>query len=222
MKESYFTLSTLDQKAAAMLTELKQMRERHAEQVFHPERAALLVLDMQLYFGEADSHAFVPSIEAILPNVQRLIKVFGEFRRPIFFTRHLNTVADAGLMSAWWQDLIRPDSTASRLLPQMDVSKGVVIRKSRYDAFYETSLQNNLREHDVSQVVVAGVMTHLCCETTARSAFMRGFEVFFCVDGTATYNEAFHRAALLNLSHGFALPVLCAEIVRPFALLDHW
>jgi bifunctional isochorismate lyase / aryl carrier protein len=57
-------------------------------------------------------------------------------------------------------------------------------------------------------------MTHLCCETTARSAFMRGFEVFFTMDGTATYNEQLHRASLLTLSHGFALPVLMDELLR--------
>jgi isochorismate hydrolase len=57
-------------------------------------------------------------------------------------------------------------------------------------------------------------MTHLCCETTARSAFMRGLQVFIAVDGTATYSEAFHRASLLNLSHGFALPVLVDEILE--------
>jgi len=62
-------------------------------------------------------------------------------------------------------------------------------------------------------LAVTGVMTHLCCETTARSAFMRGFDVFFAIDGTATYTEALHRAALLNLAHGFTLPVLTEEIL---------
>ena len=38
------------------------------------------------------------------------------------------------------------------------------------------------------------------------------FEVFFCVDGTATYTEEVHRASLLNLSHGFSIPALCEEL----------
>ena len=67
-------------------------------------------------------------------------------------------------------------------------------------------------------MVVSGVMTHLCCETTARSAFVRGFEVFFLIDGTATYNKEHHLATLLNLSHGFANLVLSGEI---FVALDH-
>jgi isochorismate hydrolase len=61
-----------------------------------------------------------------------------------------------------------------------------------------------LRASGVTQVVICGVMTHLCCESTARSAFMHGYEVFFPVDGTATYNLTYHRASLVNLAHGFA------------------
>jgi isochorismate hydrolase len=63
-------------------------------------------------------------------------------------------------------------------------------------------------------------MTHLCCETSARAAFVRGFEVLFPVDGTATYNQAFHRATLLNLSHGFAKVVLADEILAAVARHD--
>jgi len=57
-------------------------------------------------------------------------------------------------------------------------------------------------------------MAHLCCETTARSAFVKGFEVVFVIDGTATYNKDFYISTLLNLSHGFAIPVLTEEILN--------
>ena len=42
---------------------------------------------------------------------------------------------------------------------------------------------------------------------------MRGFEVFFAVDGTATYIEEFHRGTIFNLSHGFAKAVLVSDII---------
>ena len=48
--------------------------------------------------------------------------------------------------------------------------------------------------------------------TIARAAFMHGFEVFFLVDGTATYTAAYNQASLLNLSHGFAELMLVWEI----------
>jgi isochorismate hydrolase len=89
----------------------------------------------------------------------------------------------------------------------------MILPKTQYDAFYGTSLEAELRRYAVDQVVISGVMTHLCCETTARAAFVRGFQVFFLVDGTATYNQDFHRASLLNLSHGFATLSLVSEIL---------
>src|SRR4030042_1513571 len=90
---------------------------------------------------------------------------------------------------------------------------GTLIQKSQYDAFYHTQLNELLHTSGVTQVVLCGVMTHLCCETTARSAFMHGFEVFFPVDGTATYNLAYHRASLLNLAHGFANLVFINDLL---------
>ena len=89
-----------------------------------------------------------------------------------------------------------------------------VMDKTQYDAFYNTDLETRLRDEDVTQVVIGGVMTHLCCETTARSAFVRDFDVFFLVDGTATYNLNYHLSSLRNLSHGFGSMVRVREIVN--------
>jgi isochorismate hydrolase len=119
-------------------------------------------------------------------------------------------------MAKWWHELVRPDAAGSKIAAGLDFSQGKIVRKSQYDAFHGTSLEADLRVSGVGEVVITGVMAHLCCETTARSAFTRGFEVFFTIDGTATYTEAFHLATLLNLSHGFAVPVLCEEIFEAF------
>lgn len=215
-KETYFKPDTIQHKSQKMLEALASFRSRHTDIVFQPECAALLVLDMQEYFLQEKSHAFIPSAPAILPNIQTLIRIFCERNRPIVFTRHVNTDGDAGMMSSWWQEMIRPESPASTISASLDVSTGVVIPKTQYDAFYNTSLEDVLRGRGVEQVVVTGVMTHLCCETTARSAFVRGFAVFFCVDGTATYTEEAHQASLLNLAHGFAVPAISHEIIKCF------
>ena len=210
-RETYFTPETIQQKSRVMLESLASFRSRHADIIFRPERAALLVLDMQEYFLCEGSHAFIPSAPAILPNLQRLISDFTAHNRPVIFTRHVNTDEDAHMMSRWWRDLIRADSPDSAISASLDISKGIVIPKTQYDAFYNTPLEETLRGRGVEQVIVTGVMTHLCCETTARSAFVRGFEVFFCADGTATYTKELHRSTLLNLSHGVAIPTVCAD-----------
>jgi nicotinamidase-related amidase len=213
-KETYFTADTLAQNAAKMLRQTPDAkRDRLCR--FTPTRSALLVLDLQRYFLEKSSHAFVPSAVAILPGIRALIQAFSACRLPIIFTRHLNTPADSGNMAAWWREVLTIENPLSAICPDLDVAAGTIIHKSQYDAFHGTALTEQLHDRSVTQVVVCGVMTHLCCESTVRSAFMHGFEVFFTVDGTATYNEAFHRATLLNLAHGFATLALVADLL-PF------
>ena len=213
MKEAYFTAGSLEQKALELCRPFEGQRARRLGR-YAPAQSALLVLDMQDYFIEAASHAWVPSAAAILPGIQALVEAYQGRGWPVIFTQHLNTPADAGQMAAWWRELLTAENPLSQVTPQLEPAQGQVIPKSQYDAFYATPLEARLRKLGVSQVVVCGLMTHLCCETTARSAFVRGFEVFFCVDGTATYNEDFHRASLLNLAHGFAALALVKELLQ--------
>ena len=56
----------------------------------------------------------------------------------------------------------------------------------------------------VEDVVVSGIMTNLCCESTARDAYYRDYRVFFPADGTGSISEEMHVASLLNLAFGFA------------------
>jgi isochorismate hydrolase len=212
-KERYLTPETLQLKSQELLASVSDFRQRHADIGFRPARAALLVLDLQEYFLQEKSHAFVPSAPAILPGVAELIAAFVAADYPVIATRHLNTLNDAGMMSKWWRDIIKSQTAYSHNITIANSSKIIFINKPQYDAFFQTPLEDILRERGIEQVVISGVMTHLCCETTARSAFMRGFEVFFTIDGTATYNEQLHRASLMTLSHGFAIPVLIAELL---------
>lgn len=210
VKETYFSLDTVQQKAVAMLNGLHVSARTPT---LTPKNSALLILDMQDYFLDATSHAFVPNAAAIIPGIQTLIMAYAQHEYPIIFTQHLNTQEDAAMMGIWWHELITLDHPLSEITTDLDSNLGSVLRKSQYDAFFDTNLESWLKDRNVSQVVICGVMTHLCCETTARSAFMRGFEVFFTIDGTATYNEKFHRATLSNLSHGFARPMLVSDVL---------
>jgi isochorismate hydrolase len=119
-------------------------------------------------------------------------------------------------MLRWWRDLILAENPSSAITPALDTHGHAALIKNQYDAFHQTQLETQLHQQNITQIVISGVMTHLCCETTARSAFMRGFDVFFMVDGTATYNENFHQATLLNLAHGFATLLLTRQVLENF------
>ena len=210
-KEQYFTPDTIGKKADQMLRDVKELRNRHPLKL-SVERSALLVLDMQRYFLDSQSHAFIPSAPAIIPGIVKLINKCEGNGIPVILTQHQNSESDAGMMSTWWKDLMTPQSDYNQIIDELKPGSNAALVKSQYDAFYQTELEEILSEKAISQLVICGVMTHLCCETTARSAFVRGFEVFFTIDGTATYNEPLHRATLWNAAHGFAIPMLVDEI----------
>ncbi len=213
MKDHYFTTQSLESVSLEIYQQVsKQTRIKRLS--YQPPASALLVLDMQEYFFNPASHAYIPSAEAILSGIIQLINAYSFHGRPTLFTQHINTEHDAGMMAIWWREIINSQNPFHRIIPEIDLSKGLLIEKHQYDAFYGTQLNETLRGEDISQVVICGVMTHLCCETTARSAFMNGFQVFFPVDGTATYSLEFHRASLLNLAHGFASIMLVKDILQ--------
>jgi len=217
MKENYFKTGTICQRAEEFLKAIKPLRDKH-KWTLDPAGAALLVLDMQRYFLEPGSHAFIPAAKAIIPKIKRLQTLFSERNLPVIRTRHINNEKNAGQMKKWWRELITEDNPLSALSTELPGKGVTVLNKSRYDSFYATDLHRFLTNRDVKQVVITGVMTHLCCETTARSAFMRGYDVFFGIDTTATYNRDFHRSSLMNLAHGFAIPLLETEIPEAFAI----
>jgi len=79
-------------------------------------------------------------------------------------------------------------------------------------------LEERLVEMGVEEVIVAGVMTNLCCETTAREAFVRGFRVFFSADATATSSVDLHDATLNNLAYGFAYLLDCDRLKQALSV----
>jgi bifunctional isochorismate lyase/aryl carrier protein len=213
MKDAYFLEENIKEVAGEMFQQVIGIHRRDTV-LKAPRQSALIVLDMQEYFLNVSSHAYLPSAGAIIPGINRLIETYQAQGRPVIFTRHLNTDSNAGTLKTWWSDLITEENPLSELSRRLPFGETIVIQKSQYDAFYNTDMGNILTGFGVQHVLICGVMTHLCCETTARSAFVHGFEVWFAVDGTATQNEEFQRATLLNLSHGFATPVMVDEVLE--------
>jgi len=193
---------------------LSEHRTRAHE--FSPKISALLVIDMQRYFLERDSHAFLPASELMLGNVERLV---GEYRAkslPIIFTRHaILPNEDPGAMGRWWGDRIRDEDPMSQIVPSLRPMDGeTLLRKSKYNAFAGTDLEAKLRRLGVKQLMITGVMTHLCCETTARDAFTRDFDIFVVIDGMTSSSEDLHVSSLKTLVDGFAIPVTTEEALR--------
>jgi len=120
-------------------------------------------------------------------------------------TLHTNTKQNAAMMGKWWKRLIDSNDSYAKLYDKIRVPRNAhIINKSQYDCFYGTNLDELLRHNDIETLIICGVMTNLCVETTARSAFVRGYRVILPIDATAAYNLEFHKSTCLNLAFGFA------------------
>ncbi len=119
------------------------------------------------------------------------------------------------MFGEFFEDYIRCGEWDSLLWEGLGpISEGELIRKDSYDAFYKTGLEERLRAEGVTQVVVCGFVAHLCCETTVRSAFVRGFRPYFPADATASWREIHHFSALLSAASGFAVVELSDKFIE--------
>jgi ureidoacrylate peracid hydrolase len=80
-----------------------------------------------------------------------------------------------------------------------------IVTKHRYGAFHNTDLESILRVHGIRTVVLTGVATNACVETTAREAFVRDYYVVFTADGTACYSDEAHEATLRTIDKYFGV-----------------
>jgi nicotinamidase-related amidase len=86
------------------------------------------------------------------------------------------------------QGVIDDGSVSAELHPELDIVPGdIIVAKPRFGAFHGTDLETILRAAGIDTLIIGGIATNMCVETTAREAATREFRVLFLRDGTATF-----------------------------------
>ena len=166
-----------------------------------PKFAALLVIEMQYVF--LNEMNIITELQ--INNIKNIIAAAERSGVKIIYVRRNDDSEISKSLVEWWGgDKIERDSEGWKIIDSLDTGDKIVIDKNHYSAFFQTDLDAILKSEHIEDVIITGVMTNCCCETTARDAFMRGYLVFFINDATATVNEDLHLATLKNLSFGFA------------------
>lgn len=144
------------------------------------KNAALIVIDVQEGF---DDPAFWgkrnnPSADK---NIGALIAQWEKERKPIVIVRH---------DSASIGSVLHPSKPGNSLKPYVKaVSPSLLVTKSVNSAFYgRPDLHEWLQVNAITQVVIVGIQTNMCCETTARMAGNLGYDVIFVPDATHTFD----------------------------------
>jgi nicotinamidase-related amidase len=214
--EPFVTTGNIELKTGQWLSFLEEYARPGRDLVLRRERCALLIIDMLRYFAHPEGRVHLPSTQAVIPRIGKLLNRWRRSGAAVVFTRHChNGPEDLGMLGKFFGDYIRCDERDSEIIDELRPMPGErVFRKHTYDAFHGTGLEEYLEEGGLDQVLVTGVLTQMCCETTARSAFVRGFEVYVPVDALTTSTEELHLGSLRGLATGFAVMTSTDAVLR--------
>jgi len=178
---------------------------------------ALMMIDMQRDFmepggfGEALGND-VRRLQAIVPPLRQLLDFFRQHHLPVIHTlechqadlsdcppskrdrgRGTLKIGDPGPMG---RILVR-DEPGNAIIPELAPADGeYVVHKPGKGAFYKTGLQNYLVEQQITHLLITGVTTEVCVQTTMREANDRGYDCLMVSDCTESYFPEFKQATL--------------------------
>ena len=185
-----------------------------------PNKTALINIDMQNCFVEKSPVAAPRGME-ILPRINKLAEACRNVGALLIHTIHVvrpdgsNTGVMGEIIPAIAAGLINKGNPQAELHPGIVVgSDDIILEKPRYGAFTGTDLELILRNKGIDTVIITGICTNVCCETTAREANMRDFHVFFLSDATATFDTP-------ELSADQIQPVVLATMKAAFAQVEN-
>ena len=195
------------------------------------EETALVVVDMQNTFCHPDGAfarlgADVSPLTGVVPAVADLVAAARAARVPVVVVKHVlrSDYRDGGII---FNELKRPlrgagaivgGSWEAELVDELAVEpEDVVVEKRRFSAFFGTDLDVVLRSRGIASLVVCGVTTNICVESTARDAAQRDYRTFVVADATAEIDPAKHDHALTTLGYAFCSVVVAADVLQAWA-----
>jgi nicotinamidase-related amidase len=187
------------------------------EFTFDPSSLALVIIDMQRDFIEPGGFGAalgndVRLLEPIIPSVARLLQAFRERQMTIVHTKECHRadlsdcppakrlrgrgslgIGDSGPMGR----ILIEGEPGNDFIPALRPQAGEwVLSKPGKGAFYATGFQEELQRRGITHLLITGVTTEVCVQTTMREANDRGFECLLVEDATESYFPAFKRATI--------------------------
>lgn len=183
---------------------------------FEPDRAALLIHDMQEYFlnfwGEN-----CPMMEKVVANIAALRQFCKQHNIPVYYTAQPKDQSDddrALLNDMWGPGLTRSPEQQQIVAALSPDEADTVLVKWRYSAFHRSPLEQMLKETGRNQLIITGVYSHIGCMTTATDAFMRDIKPFMVADALADFSREEHLMSLKYVA-GRSGRVVMTETLLP-------
>ena len=184
----------------------------HAFDRLDPAKTALIVIDMQNVWVKEGMPAYTPYCEAIVPNINLLARAMRDAGGSVWWIRAIYG-DDAPRTWSAYMEFLSPEFLGDRLgalkgeegamlWHALDVQPGDQhVIKRRFSALIQGSsdLLERLQAAGIDTVIIAGTATNICCESTARDAFMLNYRTLVVSDANATCRRGAN--ASLTLFH---------------------
>lgn len=168
-------------------------------------RTALLVIDMQNDFVLEGAPMEVPAARDAIPGIQRLISAARELNVPVIYSQHTlledsqNSILEATYNPKLFSVGMRKGTPGVQVIEDLKPQpEDTIIEKYRYDAFHNTLMEPTLKNirglNQIDTVIITGTLTEVCCESTARGAYMRDYKVAFVSDATGGLSKEAQKA----------------------------
>ncbi|MGW4483932.1 cysteine hydrolase family protein [Amycolatopsis sp. NPDC004368] len=178
-----------------------------------PAKAAVVVVDVQNDYCHPDGACAnrgedVSAAGAMIPRLQTLLTGARAHGVPVVFVRTAHEKAtDSAALTARSGGrsgvVCRAGTWGAEFFEVTPLPGEPVVAKHRYSGFVNTRLDSVLRTLRVETLVMAGVSTNVCVESTARHGYMLDYHIAFIGDCCAAFTQAEHDAALMNIDKYF-------------------
>lgn len=192
-------------------------------QLFEQTATALLVVDVQNDYCDkngaiARAGFDVSGVAAMMPNLRSLLDAAHACEMPVVLVQ---TSHDSSTDSSAWRDraggkmkeVCRPGTWGSQFYQIEPAPEDIVVTKSRYSAFVNTKLDLVLRAREIKTLIVAGVATNVCVESTVRDACMLDYRVVLANDACSSFSTLAHHMSINNIESYFGRTANVTQIV---------
>ena len=209
---------------------VERLGREHVQETFNTEKTALVVVDMQNYFMDESQMAGCPVGQTIVANVNRIASVVRQTGGIVIWIQNL---APGDTPETWKTaherytpekgeirvKSMKPGEWPFEFWPTLDIhDEDYRVVKRRYSAFIQGSsdIELILKDNGIENILVCGVATNVCCDSTARDAMMLNYRTLMVSDGCATTSDEEHGNALIAFYTNFGdvqnTEELCARL----------
>ena len=209
---------------------IEKFGREHVQETFETNKTALVVVDMQNYFIDESQMSGCPMAQTIVDNINTIAKTVRETKGIVIWIQNM---APSDTSKSWKTaherykeekakiriESMKPGEWPFELWPSLDVKKeDHQIIKRRYSAFISGSsdIELILKDNEIENILVCGVATNVCCESTARDAMMLNYRTLMVSDGCATLTDEEHANSLIAFYNHFGdvqnTEELCARL----------